>query len=280
MLKLLVDLSNKIIDHTYVYMYEYHTYEYVGILFNVMTCQVLCLKSSSPLNLSAQQQKEYLMALSRTEQIHQMALNGTLLRKSFVKYLDDNMRKFKQRKIIEVIDYIKCPLTFSELTHSEKVTLLRACGYQIDGNMVIAGKAVTHNYQSMIGYPTYDAPFHKYGSSREFAIWKNPTPLLDGKRVYEVYDEPANNGYSNSKYDDHCRGSWSSTQDYVLDLAKSGHLNGKGYSRCIEVMYEIDDPTLNLNMAGQLRALYVTVLRLRPSWRYTIDTVGKSFAIA
>jgi hypothetical protein len=298
MLRLLEDLTANIaIRNPHIYIYEYRDHsngDCKGILFNTTTGQALCLISSTPVKFNQLQldvQDKYLLALSQAEKHHNV-LKGVFSRKLLQQYFDENLHRFTQRQYKYVDDFMNSPLAFSELAYSEKVKILRECGYEVDGQMVIAYKAVTRDYKSMVGYPVYDEPFHTHGSSVDLCIWGKPIvshkELLDkGKLItettkYVVFEIPTITGYSADKFDDHCRGYWSASRNYVLKLSRPNRsgTTSDGYSRYIEVMYDINDPALTLNAVGHLRSLQMTVLHLNPKWRYMIDCVNKSLTIA
>jgi hypothetical protein len=123
----------------------------------------------------------------------------------------------------------------------------------------------------MMGYPRYDEIGQIYGGDIDVCIYKK-----NGRYIYK--EMRTIDDYSKSSDDDHCRGLWSSSKWVIFGLMKMMHINpGRGYSKVIEVEYDLDDPYLVLNHAGHLRSLKLKVHEFHPKWKYDIMQVGKSF---
>lgn len=188
-------------------------------------------------------------------------------REQLKQYLDENILRMMEcsRKYIPFSDF-----EFTTLIKNDKIKLLKMYGYVVDDDKVIACKAVNGDYSGMLGYPKYDTVGQIYGGEYDISITKS-----NGKYAYEEYHSIKD--YSRSSHDDHCRGLWSSTKYYVYNLIKRNVDSGKGYSKCIEVEYDLNDPNLVLNVYGHLRSLKLKIHKLYPKWKYDIMTIGKSF---
>ena len=201
-------------------------------------------------------------------------MSRALKRQSLIQYLNKSLLRVYAKNVRPRIDFDY----FSDLSKQEKIFWLEKYGYKIVDNYVIACKGVENNYSCMTGQHIFDEVLHIYGGKYEVCIWrtdrirdgeiKDEYKILYKGKKYYCLEVPTKYEYSRHSFDDHCRGLWSSHKHCIL---YSKHV------KKIEVMYDLDDPNLTLNYAGHLRSLKLKVAHIRPSWRYDVNTIGKSF---
>lgn len=175
---------------------------------------------------------------------------------------------------------------FHQLTRDEKIHLLIDLGYRVDGDFVISGKDVSISFSSMFdsfrwGYDhilvnqyIHDTlciqPIKEYDiyrkSHKEYC--KNDKIIgLSAKYACILAPQP----YRIEKDDNHGCGWWAQKCHYYGDEGEHGkkkNIPRENKGRFIEVMYNINDPTLSVVLDGHLKCKNTIVSRLNPSWKY------------